>query len=154
MSRLLINKQEDGTYQFSGIIDESSDFSLIDPTSDPLIIDFENLSRINSYGIRKWIAMLNAHHGKKIIYRNCPVVVVDQLNLIPMLKSGVTIESFYLPFICPNCEDEIEHKLTEKEAKDPQISEKIDSLHECPNCKVNLEFSDELDEYFSMLEDS
>ena len=99
-----------GCYHIRGIIDENADFSiLIRATENPVIIDFEQAESLNSYGIRKWVEMLHNHIRKSIIYRNCPVFIIDQLNIVSsLLSTNVKVESMYLPYHCPNCDVEKE----------------------------------------------
>ncbi|MBN1115151.1 MAG: hypothetical protein JXA66_07410, partial [Oligoflexia bacterium] len=63
-------------------IKKSIDEDFIYPKEDKLssfktiIIDFNDVSKINSCGIREWIGFLSQIAGKTIIYRNCPKIIV------------------------------------------------------------------------------
>ena len=75
----------EGTFFLDGVINENIDlFEVVKQGAYPVIFDFTKVLRINSYGIKKWIQMLNALDSDSIFYRNCPVFIIDQLNLVQL----------------------------------------------------------------------
>ena len=98
------------TLILSGPIDETSNFSLLDSMeTPPVVLDVENVTRVNSIGIRNWIIWINKNaKGKQLHFHNCPKVMVDQINVVhSFLPPGSLIESFKVPFACQACDKEI-----------------------------------------------
>ncbi|MBH47443.1 MAG: hypothetical protein CME71_04665 [Halobacteriovorax sp.] len=112
-SSLLINISNDATstiVTLSGRIDEDSHFDAITSSSaDVFIFDFENVTLINSCGVREWINLVNTIIKKsKIIYRHCPQIMIEQMNMVQgFLPEGATIESFYAPYFDPDQDKEV-----------------------------------------------
>lgn len=94
---------------FFGNIDENASFTgaILEGTKD-LVIDLEKVEAINSCGIRDWIEWLKtAPTDAKIEYRNCPKVIVDQMNMIKgFLPANASVESFYVPYYAPDSDEE------------------------------------------------
>ena len=61
---------------------------------------------INSCGIRLWILWVNKNIADHQVYfRNCPVCVVEQLNILSgFVPKSAIIESFYIPYYCADCD--------------------------------------------------
>ncbi len=86
---------------FAGHIDEDAQFSDLDlGGSSKVIVDLENVSAINSCGIREWIKWIRtAPASATIIYRKCPKIIVDQINMVAgFLPDNGKVESFYVPY--------------------------------------------------------
>lgn len=94
---------------FFGNIDENASFTgaILDGTKD-LVIDLDKVEAINSCGIRDWIQWLkSAPLDAKIEYRNCPKVIVDQMNMIKgFLPANASVESFYVPYYSADSDKE------------------------------------------------
>ncbi len=89
------------TLSFSGSVDEDASFSGVEfGAHSQVVLDLENISAINSCGIREWIKWLQtAPEGTKLVYRNCPKVIVDQINMVSgFLPPHAEVESFYVPY--------------------------------------------------------
>ncbi len=151
-----IIKTEEGDttiYSLSGNIDDNSDFSVIEPTSPNLVLDFQNVSSVNSYGIKKWAVLLTSLESKNVSYRNIPTILVEQINIINHLRRGVTLESFYLPFGCESCDIEIDKLVTLEDVKTEGYFDSLDELYDCERCRSHLEFLDDEDIYFIFLDE-
>lgn len=84
-----------------GHIDEDADFSAASISGKGQVeLDLDGIKAINSCGIREWIKWVNTASGAgKIVYKNCPKVVVDQINMVEgFLPSNGHVESFYVPY--------------------------------------------------------
>ena len=94
-----------------------------------LALDLGGVRFINSIGVREWIRMLAAAQKKSIALtlHRVPVVMVHQFNLVPATRGG-TISTFMTPYICEECDHEMEIELTPAEAK--ALPDKL-----CPDCK-------------------
>jgi hypothetical protein len=84
----------------SGSIDEEVTLtSDILKGANTLIFDFAEVTSINSCGIREWIRWIMPVATKSIIYRNCPKIIVDQINMVDgFLPNSGMVESFYVPY--------------------------------------------------------
>ncbi len=97
-------KKEEGSsvvFEFSGHIDEDAQFNGLDfGQANEFKINLEKVSAINSCGIREWIKWIRtAPESSKIIYSNCPKVIVDQINMVAgFLPDNAKVESFYVPY--------------------------------------------------------
>ncbi len=104
MASFNFEKRKDGNrlvVALSGSIDEDAVLTNIAfEGASEIILDLENVSAINSCGIREWIKWLkSADANSKVIYRRCPKIIVDQINMVSgFLPENGTVESFYVPY--------------------------------------------------------
>lgn len=104
MGQFAADKKKEGSavvFAFSGHIDEDAQFSGLDFEGAPEIkVDLENVSAINSCGIREWIKWIRtAPATSKIVYTKCPKIIVDQINMVAgFLPDNGSVESFYVPY--------------------------------------------------------
>jgi hypothetical protein len=109
---LTINKlifQNELKVEFSGAINEDADFKSLDSFDQSSIsFDFGKVDMINSCGIREWIKFIEkVPETSQIIYRNCPQIIIEQLNMVHgFFKKGSIIESFCAPYFCETCDKE------------------------------------------------
>ena len=96
-------------FQIAGSIDDLCDFGPIHHCPEPeILLNFDKVTSINSYGVRKLMQLVAALKGKKLTYEDCRPHMITQINMIPTLSGGVTITTFYLPLECDSCDQEIE----------------------------------------------
>jgi anti-anti-sigma regulatory factor len=82
---------------------------LITHKSELIKINFEDVEMINSCGVREWIKFVEAvsNTGSKVQYFNCPQIVVQQVNMVTgFVPNNGTVETFYAPYFCDECENE------------------------------------------------
>jgi anti-anti-sigma regulatory factor len=142
--------------ELKGNLDE--DFTLKNVEVDNfknIVIDFENVSEINSCGIREWINFRLRLKDKKITFRNCRKIIVDQMNMVHGFLGGsddseVEVESIYLPFYCEDCDIE-ETRLFN--LKDIVTEAGVINLPEvkCSKCPGNMEFDEIESQFFNFL---
>lgn len=131
-----------------GIVDEDSDFSKIESLKQPNIsFNFDKLKGINSCGIREWINFLNKlDSSMNITYEKCPQALVEQMGMVKgFLKGNCKISSYYAPYFCESCDEEVKVLLTDVGPKTLAPKEK------CPTCSSDLEFDAIEAQYFSFL---
>ncbi len=147
-----IIEYQDKQFILPSIIDELTDFSLISNCNDdPIILDFQHLTKINSYGIKRFLLAINQKPESHIIYKHCPVVLIDQLNFIPPLtRSNIKIESFYLPYYCEKCDNEKDMYM-ETASFTNKMKEEINSLFKCEHCSEEMELCSDDSVYFNFL---
>ena len=103
--KLKINKKtEDGklVVMLDGVIDEDVNFEeILSLKQKEYVFDFDKVTMINSCGIREWINFLKGLGDVKTIYRRCPQIIVEQMNITEGLLGGKrAVESFYAPYYC------------------------------------------------------
>lgn len=87
--------------KFNGHIDEDAQFSGLElEGAAKVTLDLNGVAAINSCGIREWIKWIRtAPPGAQIVYKNCPKVIVDQINMVAgFLPENGKVESFYVPY--------------------------------------------------------
>lgn len=125
-----------------GEITEEADLRpLADTRADVLILDLEAISRVNSCGVREWVAFVRACNqgGMRLTVRKCSPAVVAQLNTISNFVgvNGV-VESVYAPYFCGECSTD---QLVLLELR-PGVSCEVKEELPCPHCGGKMEFDD------------
>lgn len=89
-----------------GQIDEDTDFAQLNAAHNKnLIFDLGGVELINSVGIRGWVNWMKVNRERNFTFRNCSKPITDQINVLQgFLPPVATVESFYVPFICENCD--------------------------------------------------
>lgn len=125
----------------AGVIDENSDFSPLLKETAPLSIDFSGIQRINSIGLRSWMRFMTQWGTNPLRYLDCPVVISDQLAVIPALrgiKSRIaSVVSAFIPYDCPRCQHQ-EDLRVEQINVHPTVQSSVLSPP-CPACKSPME---------------
>ena len=96
-----LNKASDKlSVQMNGTIDEDVDFTQFNLGGAPQVeMQLEGVKSINSCGIREWIKWMGTASGSQVIFKNCPKVIVDQINMVDgFLPANGKVESFYVPY--------------------------------------------------------
>lgn len=135
---------------FSGLIDEDSSFlDLESKIGDKVIFDFDDVSLINSCGIREWVRFLDSlDKSVSLVYRNCRQIIIEQVNMVHgFIREGSIIESFYAPYYCEECDKEFKMHLKYDDITD----QKAPDL-KCPSCQSSdLEFDAIEAQYFQFI---
>lgn len=86
--------------QLTGVIDEDVDFTHHGlQNAQQIEVDLINVKSINSCGIREWIKWLSSAKEAKIAFKQCPKVIVDQMNMVDgFLPTNGFVESFFVPY--------------------------------------------------------
>lgn len=112
MGQFQAQKKKEGTglvVTLVGNIDEDAILGNVGfDGAEQITLDLDKVTAINSCGIREWIKWLKtAPPGAKVIYRNCPKIIVDQINMVAgFLPDSGTVESFYVPYFNENSGNE------------------------------------------------
>lgn len=112
-------------------------------------VSFEHVSAVNSLGVRAWINFIRKAHAanRTIFFHRCPPDVVSQVNMIPSFVASAKIASFFVNYICPQCEFQ-EAKMVETKTLRPN---QIPTAPHCSKCQTLMETEELEDEYFSFL---
>jgi anti-anti-sigma regulatory factor len=88
--------------QLSGPMNEDANYPVEFPQGvDEVIIDFKNVTLINSTGIQRWIQFFShTPDHVQVSFVNCVQRIVNQINLFPGFMAGknVKVLSFYAPY--------------------------------------------------------
>ncbi len=113
--------------KLAGRIDEDSMFdNLLSSQAVEFHLDFSGVTLINSCGVREWINLVNDLSKKaKIIYKNCPQIMVEQMNMVEgFLPNNTEIESFYAPYFDPDADEEVKVLIMTKEISNKKAPSK------------------------------
>ena len=133
---------------FEGVIDEDANFDKIKSLGmNQFVFDFNNVTMINSCGIREWIKYLDNLGEAKIIYMNCPQIIIEQVNMVHgFIRKGIVVDSFYAPYFCTSCDTGKKILL-----KSSEVAGFKPPVKHCNTCKSELEFDAIEKQYFSFL---
>ncbi|MGZ3787762.1 MAG: hypothetical protein ACXVLQ_04525 [Bacteriovorax sp.] len=134
--------------ELAGVIDEDSTFDKIKNLQmNKFVFDFNQVTMINSCGIREWIKYLPEIEGAQIVYQNCPQIIIEQINMVHgFIRKGIVVESFYAPYFCEHCDTEKKILL-----KNVEVTQLKAPIKQCNTCKSDLEFDAIEKQYFSFL---
>lgn len=157
MNRLDVLMSGDQTTRrltLAGRIDDSSPLAgLVDQVrAAEIVIDTGGVVFINSIGVREWLRFCRAlvQTGARIRLENVAEVLVTQLNLIPELRVGVTIESVQAPYACERCGAEVS-QLIDVVRHAQELRANQPPVVACPECGGTLALADYPDRYFLFL---
>ncbi len=140
------------TVEFSGEIDENTDFSeLTNRLTGSVVFHLQQVRRINSCGVREWVNFVrDLPNVTDLTFAHCSPAIVTQLNMIYNFRGGATLRSFYAPYICDDCEIE-EEKLIDIASNFGEGKEHDPPEFLCEKCGEPLEFDDLPDHYLAFL---
>ncbi|MFT7621396.1 MAG: hypothetical protein ACI9WU_000559 [Myxococcota bacterium] len=132
----------------AGVVDERSDLSpLTAVTSGTLILDLAGVSRINSFGVGRWISAMQELSPDVVVrWDGVSTVMVAQLNMIANFAGPAEIRSFYAPYFCGACDAERAVLLERAGLTQPRAPKE-----QCPECGGALEFDDLEEDYLGGL---
>ena len=143
---------EQAKYVFKGDVDETLDVKKVPVMAGKRIIfDLGNIYSVNSCGVREWVFLMREFsQGIEFRLEKCSVSIVDQFNIVPQTMGTAEVTSFYAPYYCPNCDEEVTTLLKTKDHW-AILSKKAapDFKH---SCGAMLEFDALEDCYFHQIE--
>ena len=144
----IVEEDEAVFYRFKGDVDENFQHSKVTRVKkDKLILELGGIRLFNSCGIREWIYFMRdmAEHGS-LIFRECSVAMIDQINLVPDSLSGGVIESLYAPYFC-ECRGEVNKLIRVSDFRE-SLTNKVAPNFPCKKCGKDLEFDALEESYF------
>jgi len=84
----------------AGVIDEDVDFNQFPLAgAGEVEMKLDQVKSINSCGIREWIRWIGTAGTAKIVYNECPKIIVDQINMVQgFLPANGRVQSFFVPY--------------------------------------------------------
>ncbi len=148
-----VQHRSDVSYvKLGGVIDEDNELGeLVDkiPTGTA-VIDLGEIERINSCGVRDWVNWLSKleNNGTRSVLVECSPAIVAQINLVNNFTGNGAVKSFYVPYFCPECDEE---KVLLVEATDMGPPPHEPPTCRCDECDLVMDFDDMPDSYFAFL---
>jgi hypothetical protein len=143
-------KKENGItlIKLSGAIDETTDFDQqLGKLEGKLEINCREIDRINSTGIKSWIRYFQSGQYE-IIFKECSISIIEQINLISNFLVGAVVESLFAPFVCKSCHKELLVLFRVENLKESGFSM---PAVKCVQCQGEAVFDDVEEDYFSFL---
>jgi len=138
--------------KLAGVIDEDNELGdLVDRIpSGTAVIDLGEVERINSCGVRDWVNWLSKleTNGARSVLVECSPAIVAQINLVNNFTGSGVVKSFYVPYFCPECDEE---KVLLVEAADMGPPPHEPPTCRCDECDLVMDFDDMPDSYFAFL---
>jgi anti-anti-sigma regulatory factor len=138
--------------KLGGVIDEDNELGeLVDKIpAGTAVIDLGEIERINSCGVRDWVNWLTKleGNGARSVLVECSPAIVAQINLVNNFTGSGVVKSFYVPYFCPECDEE---KVLLVEAADMGPPPHEPPTCRCDECDLVMDFDDMPDSYFAFL---
>ena len=138
--------------KLGGVIDEDNELSDLVDKIPPgtAVIDLGEIERINSCGVRDWVNWLSKleNSGTRSVLVECSPAIVAQINLVNNFTGSGVVKSFYVPYFCPECDEE---KVLLVEAADMGPPPHEPPTCRCDECDLVMDFDDMPDSYFAFL---
>lgn len=151
-----IQHRDDVSYvKLAGVIDEDNELAtLVDRIPrGTAVIDLGEIERINSCGVRDWVNWLSRLEGQgtRLVLVECSPAIVAQINLVNNFTGNGVVKSFFVPYFCPECDEE-KVLLVETSEMGPPPHEP--PMCRCDECDLVMDFDDMPDSYFAFLSNS
>jgi anti-anti-sigma regulatory factor len=138
--------------KLGGVIDEDNGLNeLVEQIPNgTAVIDLGEIERINSCGVRDWVNWLSKleTNGTRSVLIECSPAIVAQINLVNNFTGNGVVKSFYVPYFCPECDEE---KVLLVEATDMGPPPHEPPTCRCDECDLVMDFDDMPDSYFAFL---
>ena len=113
-----VDKEGIRTITVEGPIGETTDFFLLPFFSIKEIhLNLEKATYMNSVGVKHWVNWAaKVPTALKVIIKKAPHMIASQASMVVgFLPKNFIIESFFVNFVCPNCELEFTSEMKESE---------------------------------------
>lgn len=148
-----VHHRDEVTYvKLSGVIDEDNELTDLSDKipSGTAVIDLGEIERINSCGVRDWVNWLGKveRNDTSVVLVECSPAIVAQINLVNNFTGNGMVKSFYVPYFCPECDEE---KVLLVETADMGPPPHEPPTCRCDECDLVMDFDDMPDSYFAFL---
>jgi len=148
-----VHQRDDVTFvKLAGVIDEDNELSdLVDKIgAGTSVIDLGEVERINSCGVRDWVNWLSRieKSDAEVVLVECSPAIVAQINLVNNFTGNGVVQSFYVPYFCPECDEE---KVLLCDTGDMGPPPHEPPTCRCDECDLVMDFDDMPDSYFAFL---
>ena len=148
-----VTHRDDVSYvKLAGVIDEDNELpALVEKIpAGTAVIDLAEIERINSCGVRDWVNWLGKLENQRtrVVLVSCSPAIVAQINLVNNFTGAGTVKSFFVPYFCPDCDQE---KLLLAETAEMGPAPHEPPICRCDECDRVMDFDDLADSYFAFL---
>jgi anti-anti-sigma regulatory factor len=148
-----VHQRDEVTFvKLAGVVDEDNELSdLIERIGHgTCVIDLAEVERINSCGVRDWVNWLSKieTNEAEVVLVECSPAIVAQINLVNNFTGTGVVKSFYVPYFCPECDEE---KVLLCETADMGPPPHEPPTCRCDECDLVMDFDDMPDSYFAFL---
>ncbi len=148
-----VSHRDDVSYvKLGGVIDEDNELpGLVEKIPAGMaVIDLADIERINSCGVRDWVNWLGRleSQGTSAVLVSCSPAIVAQINLVNNFTGSGSVKSFFVPYFCPDCDQE---KLLLAETAEMGPAPHEPPICRCDECDRVMDFDDLADSYFAFL---
>ena len=143
------------SYRFVGDVDETfkhEDVPRI--TRKKILFELAQVNDFNSCGIREWIYLVrDISKLGQLVFKECSVTMIDQINMVPDSLGNGHIESFFAPYYCESsgCVGEVNRLINIRESAAILNNKSAPEFH-CEKCKKQLEFDALEESYFLFID--
>ena len=111
------------------------------PASSHVVIDWLNISVVNSLGAAAWIKFIKSFTKKHtVVFENCTPAVIGQINTVASFLSRASVKSVLAPNVCESCDESVLSRL-EQNVDLPAPGQKA-PLRPCPSCQKPMEMEE------------
>jgi len=144
---------DQAVYTFRGALNEYFDYKRIPVhAASEVLFDLCDVRTLNSCGVREWVYFVRHFAGKtRLVFDRVAVSFMDQANTVPQMLGAGTVRSFFAPFYCPPCDQEVNELIVCDTHRDNLLKRKAPSLVHTA-CGRPLEFDALEDAYFHQAE--
>lgn len=150
---------QESDVSIAGVVDESIEFPTLEKLPHGILrIHLDQVTRLNSMGLRSWILWMKTIPKQMLIeFHGCARGVVDQMSILDgFLPLSARVQSFQLPYRCSQCEhEELVLAVRERDFMEAtsDFKEKVllPETRSCPQCKGTMEWDIIPERYFSFL---
>lgn len=137
-----------------GDINEDADIyfpTLLTALGKNVIVNFKDVSSINSCGVRAWITFLREFEaGRSVTFEECTPDIISQINMIPNFRGKSVVYSVYAGYTCQNCGNAQLHLFTAGQNM-PASADAGAGAVACVKCSKPTEMDELEEEFFAWL---
>jgi len=146
----LVEASDESHYIIAGDVDENFRQKEIPRLTSPkLHLHLKDVGNFNSVGIREWIQLIgDLSQHSKLLFHECSVSCIDQINMVPHSLGGGKVESFFAPYYCDCGRETV--KLIKVSEHEKELRQNL-APHFLCECGKTLEFDALEETYFQFL---
>ena len=137
-----------------GDINEDADIyfpTLLKAFGNKVIVNFKDVSSINSCGVRAWITFLRElEAGRSVTFEECTPDIISQINMIPNFRGKSAVKSVYAGYTCQSCGNAQLHLFTAGKNM-PASADSGAGEVACVKCNKPTEMDELEEEFFAWL---
>ena len=136
--------------RLSGVIDERFDrHRFLELATGPVVVvDFDKVRRVTSFGVREWMAGLAALQTRYLAFINARPSVVAQFNMVARFGEQGQLVTFFAPYLCGSCNTDTQ-VLVDLRRDYEAVKRYETAAVTCPKCRQPSTFDDDPRTYFS-----